>query len=123
VIGISPVSLHYRDGYWPLNDNTRQQTMERAVALPGPDDTVSATYRLVPHFTHRHEAFEFPNPWIPFNWGVRNENQRSPESVEWLVVDTHGIGEEDRTLVDEIVAGEEWEVVLDEQGIIVARRE
>ncbi len=121
VIGISPVSTHFRDGHWPLAGNQRQQVMERALTLPGPDDTVSATYGFVPHLTHRHEIYEFPNPWIPYNWGVRNENQRSAESVEWLVVNEWSIGEEDRALVDTIVAGEGWEVVFYEEGVLVAQ--
>jgi uncharacterized membrane protein len=123
VMGISPLSIHYHEGYWPLQDNPRQEIMEQAVSLPGPGDTVTATYRFVPHFTHRHEIFEFPNPWRPFNWGVHDENQRSPESVDWLVADMYSIGEGDQALVEEIVAGEEWEVVLDEGGIVVAHRE
>ncbi len=122
VLGLSPVSIHYRDGYWPLADNSRQEVMERAVALPGPDDVVSASYRFVAHLTHRHEIFEFPNPWIPYNWGVHDENPRSAESVEWLVVELRSLGEGDRALISEIVSGEGWEVVLDEEDVLVAHR-
>ncbi|MBI5503222.1 MAG: DUF2079 domain-containing protein, partial [Deltaproteobacteria bacterium] len=84
--GIGPGSAEFRSGYWPLVDNLRYATLARAVALPGPDDAVAATYNLVPHLTHRQRIYRFPNPWWISDWGVRGENTHDPERVDWLVL-------------------------------------
>ena len=128
--GISPISTQYRTGYWPLAGNARQDVLEAAVdTVPG-DAPVAATYYIVPHLTHRQFAYTFPNPWIPANWGVHGEAPHDPASdhlpvdVEWLVVDrtTHTPGSREERLLDDLLFGGEFDVVSDEQGIVVARR-
>jgi len=120
--GISPVSSHYRDGVWLLKENPKQAIMDAAIATPGPGDSVATTYNLVPHLTHRHQIYQFPNPWRSSNWGVRGENQHDPATVDWLVIDLPLLGPEDRITYEEILATGEWEIVSEDQSIVVVRR-
>ena len=128
--GMSPISTQYRDGYWPLAGNARQEVVDDAVAAVPDGAALSASYYLVPHLSHREQIYTFPNPWIPANWGVAGvappdpNHDHVPAEVEWLLVDTttHTPGSREETLVDGLLAGGEFEVVSDEQGLLLARR-
>lgn len=128
--GISPISMQYRTGYWPLAGNPRQDVLDAAVASVPDDASVAASYYIVPHLSHRQFIYTFPNPWIPANWGVAGvaphdpNSDHLPEDVDWLVVDTttHAPGSREETLVTDLLEGGEFEVVSEDQGIVVARR-
>ncbi len=137
-----------RTGYWPFHgDETMFDVLlgvdparddvtaaKRAIvkALP-PDASVSAAYNVVPHLTERRFVYEFPNPWIPSNWGVQNENQADPADVEYLAFDEALLSSDpnDRTgvavrrVLDHLLA-EEFDVVVERdlggRRIVLARR-
>ena len=116
----SPIGHEYETGSW-AKPGARQRTFERAVALVPDGASVSASYYLIPHLTHRREAYEWPNPWRPGNWGIRDKNPPDPSTVEWFVVDT--------TLkqAPDLVAllttpGGEFRTVFKGQDVLVARR-
>jgi len=121
--GISPFGTHFRDGIWKIENNPKQEIFETALAIPGPHDSVSATYNLVPQLTHRRNIYMFPNPWRAAYWGVRDENTHDPTTVEWLVLDEPLLGPEDAAVFEEILANEDWEIVFEEQAILVAHRQ
>jgi hypothetical protein len=120
--GVGPYSKNYRHGFWPLTPNDRQHVLDHAVAEPGSHDTVSATYNLVPHLTHREHIYTFPNPWRPANWGVHNENTHDPGTIDWLVIDRRVLGADDRELLDSILQSGDWVTKLDKKDIVVAHR-
>jgi uncharacterized membrane protein len=128
--GISPISTQYRSGYWPLAGNGRQHVLDAAVAAVPDDAAVAASYYIVPHLTHRQFIYTFPNPWIPANWGVAGvaphdpNSDHLPEDVDWLVLDrtTHAPDSREETLLDDLIGSGEFEVVSEDQGIVVARR-
>ena len=120
--GISPVSAHYREGFWPLQDNPRQLAMEAAVLAPGGDDSVAATYAFVPHLTHRRNIYTFPNPWQSSNWGIRGENQHDPDTVDWLIIDRTLLGADASVLLDGILATGDWEIQSTSDDILIAHR-
>lgn len=122
VWGISPFSVDYRSGHWPLTENDRQDAMEAAVAAPPSDAAVSATYSLVPHLTHRKSIYTFPNPWRASNWGIRDENAHDPAIIDWLVIDRRTLGQQNAALLVEILASGDWTTVSDRDDILVARR-
>lgn len=122
VWGISPFSIEYRAGFWPLAENHRQETMETAVAAPPPNAAVSATYALVPHLTHRKSIYTFPNPWRASNWGISDEDSHDPAIIDWLVVDQLNLSDQDRALLEEILGSGKWITVSEQDGILVARR-
>jgi uncharacterized membrane protein len=128
--GISPISTQYRTGYWPLEGNARQSILDAAVAAVPAGASVSATYYIVPHLSHRTLIYTFPNPWIPANWGVNGvaphdpDSDHTPDEVDWLVIDhsTHGAGSREELLLERLLSDGEFAVVSDDQGIVVARR-
>jgi uncharacterized membrane protein len=129
--GMSPISTDYRLGYWPLNPNPRQGVLEAAVdSVPG-DAAVAATYNIVPHLSHREQIYTIPNPWIPHNWGVAGaaphdpNHDHVPAEVDWIVLDltTHGPGSREELLVNELLGDDEFVVVSENDGVLVARRD
>ncbi len=120
--GISPLSTHYRQGFWPLTPIERQDELERAVNTPPDDASVAATYLLVPHLTHRRNIYSFPNPWQEQNWGVNNERQHDPADVDWLVIDRTSLSPQLEDLLQHILATEDWEAVVAEDDLLVAHR-
>jgi len=120
--GPSPIGARYDDGYWPRPGDVRKPSKEAGLAAIPDGAPVSATYQFVPHLSHRRAVYEFPNPFGERNWGVRGENRHDPEVVRWLIADTLVMGQEDRTLVESIAHGPDWEIVMELDGIVVARR-
>jgi hypothetical protein len=145
--GVSPLSTNFRIGYWKLEVPARQAVLDRAVALPGPDDGVSAMYNLTPHLTHRHEIYTFPNPWIASNWAVAGENRPDPGGVDWIIVIPGALSDADRgTLATvlrdpdhllepvhqdappqadglaDLVDPSMWTVMMDDEEVLVVRR-
>jgi uncharacterized membrane protein len=120
--GVGPYSRHYRTGYWPLQANADQAALDHAVSLVPDGASVSASYHLVPHLTDRHEIFSFPNPWRPRNWGINDGDTRDPDTVDWIVLSKTDLGDEDKQLLEEIMADSDFEVVYDEGNALVLRR-
>jgi hypothetical protein len=82
---------------------------------------VSATYYILPHVTHRRSAYEWPNPWIPTNWGLSGEAVPDPTTVEYLLLDR--TLNQETTLVDALLSsGGGYEVVIDEDNVLLAKR-
>jgi hypothetical protein len=67
-------------------------------------------------------AYEWPNPWIVGNWGIRDENGPSPATVDYLVLDLHLAQQPE--LLARLVDGPDAEFgrVSEEDGVLVARR-
>ena len=116
----SPLADEFHSGIWARRI-PRHDVFDRAVAMVPDDASVSASYYLIPHLTHRRAAYEWPNPWELVNWGLSGEDAPPPSSVEWLVLD-RTLGQEEPLLAGLIVDGGEFEVVLDEDMVLVARR-
>ena len=119
--GPSPVGAEYGKGWWPPAEDTRLATKQAAIEAVPEGASVSASYTLVPHLTHRAEIYSFPNPWRPANWGVPGSAIRSPKRVDWIVIDRQTLGS-DQPLLDRILAKGHFKVVLDRDDLIVARR-
>jgi uncharacterized membrane protein len=129
--GMSPISTQYRNGYWALYTNPRQAAFDAAVDAVPSDAAVSATYNIVPHLSHREQIYTFPNPWFPLNWGVAGvapddpDHDHVPAEVDWIVVDrtTHVPDGREEQLIDSLLESDQFVVVSDELGILVARRD
>lgn len=119
--GLSPIGTRYDDGWWPLEED-RQAVKAEAVASVREGDRVTATYQFVPHLSHRDEIYDWPNPFVPANWG--NGPGAKPHEglgADVLVLDVTLFAEKDHKLLDRLLR-DDFEVVYDEQGIVVARR-
>lgn len=121
VMGVSPISGYFRNGYWALDPGPAQGLLEQSVTYPGADDAVSATYNLLPRLTHRRNIYLFPNPWMSLDWGVNGENPHDPATVEWLVLDRSKLDPEESRLLD-VILETGWTIHLDEAGVVVAER-
>jgi uncharacterized membrane protein len=119
--GPSPIGDRYRDGEWALDANPDLDGARRAVARIPSDATVSATYNLLPHLTHRPEIYSFPNPWRSMNFGVDGELHRGGRRVDWIVADRGVFDEPTRALFQRLVSGP-FRVVSEEGTYVVARR-
>lgn len=105
-------------------DSARNEVLRRAVDLVPDDVAVTATYTLVPHLSHREQIYDWPNPWVESYWGV-DDGYRLPEpsEIDWIVLDRTQIAPEHETIVDELIGPEgDFDVVLDESDVLVARR-
>jgi uncharacterized membrane protein len=117
----SPIGTHYGSGIWAVAQ-PRHQLLRDALARVPAGAGVSATYNLVPHLTHRVHIYEFPNPWVPTNWGANGENPPDPETASYLVLDTALNGTQ-QGLYERLVAPNgPFRIVYGVDGIVVARR-
>jgi uncharacterized membrane protein len=119
--GTLPFGVEYDRGIWPIHGNDRRSLFEAAVALPGPDDSVTATYNLTPHLTQRDVIYTWPNPWRSLHWGLGNEEPPDPSIIQWLVIDRNVLGDS-RVEFESVIDNESWEVLIDQDGVFVARR-
>lgn len=120
--GIAPYSYKYDQGYWPLDPPDRLALLEAVRELPPDDAHVAGTYNFVPQLAHRQFIYTFPNPWRTSNWGIAGENPHDPATVDWLVIDRRLLGAESGTLLNEILATEDWVTVMDTADVFVAHR-
>ena len=64
----SPISVDFHSGIW-AQPGSQDQAINEAISIVPKDASVSATYNIDDHMTHRVLIYEFPNPWIVTNWG------------------------------------------------------
>ena len=116
---LTPLGRAYDDGYW-LEARHRHATFERAIAAVPGDASVSATYFLVPHLTHRTHVYEWPNPWVPGNWGFANRAPDDPSGVDYVLVDT--VEGQAPDLLASLRASVFTDTVFEEDGVLVVAR-
>ncbi len=119
----SPSPLSPNDIVW-AQPTSRHPAMRTALSLVPDHVSVTATYSLLPHLSHRREIYDWPNPWIEAYWG-NDDGYRLPDpsEIEFLVLDLQTVGEDRRGLVDELTApGGEFEVLFQQDDVLVARR-
>ena len=119
--GTLPFGVEYDRGIWPIYGNDRRSLLEAAVGMPEPTASVTATYNLAPHLTHRRVIYTWPNPWRALHWGTGTEQPPDPSVIDWLVIDKTVLGESAGEF-ETVLAEESWDVVMDENGVFVARR-
>jgi uncharacterized membrane protein len=115
----SPLGVKFHSGIWAKPEPKHRVINEAMKLIPG-SDSVSATYYIDTHLTHRVLIYEFPNPWIPSNWGEGDQNPPDPAKVNWLILDTSLNGSM-APLYAKLIQTE-FSVVFDRQGIVVAHR-
>ena len=99
--GISPIGTQYRTGYWPLQGNARQATLDAAVAAIPDDAAVSAPYHMVPHLSHRRRSTRSrthgsPTTTASTAWPPTTGSRPHAEEIDWLIVDLRRSGRSPR---------------------------
>jgi uncharacterized membrane protein len=117
----SPLGVRFHTGIW-AQAQPGQAAAERAIRLLPGDAGVSTTAALMPHLTHRVHVYEFPNPWLAANWGVRGENLPDPAVIDYLLVDTGQLGDQRERFERLVGPGREFRVVYAHDRIVLARR-
>jgi uncharacterized membrane protein len=117
----SPLGVHYHTGIW-VESRPGLAAVNRVIELLPGDASVSASDSFMPHLTHRVHAYEFPNPWMAANWGLRGENPPDPNTVHYLLVDTRTLGDKSQLYERLVGPGKEFRVVYSHDGIVMARR-
>jgi uncharacterized membrane protein len=122
--GTGPWTNTYAGGLWALQPSTHTRVFDEAVAMVPSDASVAASYMIVPHLTRRPEIYTFPNPWITENWAISDNDPRSPDRVDWLVIDEGSSSGDKRVgaLVESLRSGPCWETKLDKDKVLVLHR-
>jgi hypothetical protein len=102
--------------------------VNEAIALVPRNGSVSATYDIDSHMTHRVLIYEFPTPWVISNWGVpgpgdptgAHHDPPNPARVDWLVLNTAVTGTQ--TVLYEDLEKTEFKPVFFHDGILVLHR-
>jgi len=122
-IAWSPSPISANEGVW-AQPQPRHDAMRDALELVPDDVSVTATYTLGPHLTHREQIYDWPNPWVPAYWG-NDDTYRLPDpgEIEYLAIDRRQVGEAQAELLDQLIGPDgEFEVLFDVDDIVVARR-
>jgi len=117
----SPISVNYHTGYW-VPPHPQDAAINEAIRVVPANASVSATFNIDDHMTHRTLIYEYPNPWIVQNWGISLHKPPDPSKVDWMVLDTRTLSTQ-AALYQTLVAKGEFRIVLDEQGILVLERQ
>jgi uncharacterized membrane protein len=121
--GLAPYSHDFRSGVWADRPRPNVAQLERARATVPPGASVSATWNIVSHFTHRPIVYEYPNPWLSSNYGPTGNEVGDPTTVEWLVIERSALGAKDVAMLERLLGpGGGYRTVQDEEGVTVAHR-
>ena len=117
----SPLGEPYETGIWAVA-SPRHDAFERALDSIPSDAALSTNYYLAPHATHRTHVYEWPNPWITGNWGFADKDPHDPAIVDHLVLDL--AVDQEPALRERLTAGPdaEFEVVSEDDAVLIARR-
>ena len=116
----SPLGGQFRTGVW-AGPSDHQGALRRALAKVPADAGLATNYYVVPHATHRTHVYEWPNPWMPGNWGIANRDPDDPKEVDWLLLDLT-VDQEPELRARLPGAGGDFEVVSDDDRVLVAAR-
>jgi hypothetical protein len=117
----------------PLSDEGRQvwagpqardASLRAALAVVPDGASVTATYRLVPHLTHRRQVYDWPSPFNAAVWGNMDcDRLPAPTVVQYVVVDKRDIsaGDLDLYLAMRRVGGP-FQVVYEDDDAVTLRR-
>ena len=117
----SPIGDSYN--VW-ARSSLRHESMREALKLVPDDASVSATYTLLPHLSHREQIYDWPNPWVPSYWG-NDDGFRLPDpsTIQYIVLDRTQVGQAQQSLVAGFIAPDgPYEVLFDVDDVLVARR-
>jgi uncharacterized membrane protein len=107
-----------------------QQSLDRAVSMIPADAAVSAQTNIVPHLTRREKLYQFPNPFDRWFYGEfaledpagsNAPRAQYPFAVDWIVVKPSETGKF-RSVLNKLIETKQFEVVFDEDDVLVARR-
>jgi uncharacterized membrane protein len=118
----SPLGANY-DVAW-AQPSARHDLIREAMKLIPDDASVTATYGILPHLSHREQIYDWPNPWKMAYFG-NDDGYRLPDpsEIEYIILDRRNVGDAEQPLVDSLIApGGEFEVLFDQDDLLVGHR-
>ena len=144
-----PGARAFRAGAWPIAESEsvaalfagtidvdrygNTEAKRAALNVVPPEAATSAMYNMIAHLSHREGAYEWPNPWIPVNWGLSagQGRQADPATLQYIVLEpdvafgtkiTRSGAQFQQAELFEHLMAREFEVVFGRDGVIVAKR-
>jgi len=125
----SPIGNAY--GVW-RRDDVHAEALRDAVAVVPDDAAVSSSFNIGPHLSRRRASYDWPNPFWPAYWGQSGTDcgmLPSPSEIDYLALDLNyyqgdgALYPEEGPFIDSLIAEDgEFEVIFEEDNVIVARR-
>jgi hypothetical protein len=139
--GVGPYSKQWDQGYWPRSREEgyldvlfgslesmdrwpKSLAKKRAVEMVPSSASVSASWNVNPHLSHRTLVYEWPNPWIGSNWGICGyDNLHDPAIVQWFIIDRDYLANDpgQLALLNRLLRAE-FVVRGEEAGVVTAER-
>lgn len=119
----SPLGEDANHAVWSKS-NPRHDSLREALTYIPDDASVSATYQLGPHLSHRREVYDWPNPFWASVWGNDDcAHLPDPVTVDYIVLDLSQIGSNNQSLFENMIkSGGPFEAVFRDENVIVAKR-
>jgi len=104
--------------------NARHESLRKALSLVPADASVTASYQLLPHLSHRREVYDWPNPFWAAVWGNDDcAHLPDPTTVDYVVLDLTQVGENNQALFDAMTAADgPFDTVFRDDNVIVLKR-
>ena len=120
----SPSPLGSRYGLW-AKPQPRHAAIREAIRLLPANASVSASYGILPHISHRRAVYDWPNPFIASVWGDMDcVDLPDPRTVEYVLLDRGQTGEQQNPMIEAMLApGGAFRVVFQRDGVILAQRQ
>jgi uncharacterized membrane protein len=120
----SPSPLNERDSLVWSTPVPRHESLRTALELIPDDASVTASYQLLPHLSHRREVYDWPNPFWAAVWGNDDcARLPDPRTVDYVILDLTQVGANNQTLFDAMtVADGPFETTFRDDNVIVLHR-
>ncbi len=119
----SPIGDSYN--VWGAGRRRATTSSRDALTLVPADASVTATYQLLPHLSHREQIYDWPNPFVPAYWG-NDDCYRLPvadgDRLHRASTATRSAPAQQQLFSDMIAPGGPFQVLFDQSDIVVAKR-
>jgi uncharacterized membrane protein len=102
-----------------------EKSKYEAIKLIPENASVSASYLLVPHLSHRKIIYMFPNPFKESYWGAEFGNYTpSPPTKDtgYIIIDST-ISDSEKDVIDNFLEKEIYKQIFDKENITVFKRD
>ncbi len=104
----------------------REKVILEAINTIPDDASVSATYLIVPHMTHRKIIYMFPNPFKESYWGAMTGNFTPPtptKDVDYIILDMQTVTPEDKEkILDRFVIEGRYYKIFEKDKIVIMKK-
>jgi len=120
----SPSPLNDKDFVYWSRANPRHESIRQALALIPDGASVSASYQILPHLSHRRHIYDWPNPFWAAVWGNDDcSHLPDPTTVDYVILDMAQIGANNQTLYDNMVkVGGPFQPIFQDENAVVLKR-